>query len=175
MDTSSQVPDERGRVAILPGVNAYHPERARHPVVVGVDASAGSRAALRWCAEYADAVGARVVAVHAVDLGEALRAPVRFGDTAQHDGSWRAQVRDEMRAVWCQSLGDRDVEFDCRVEEGSAVAALERVADELDAQLVVVGRDGAAMLAEVVLGSVPQRLAHECRRPLVVVPEESNQ
>ena len=156
----------------LPGLNAFHPERRHHPIVVGVDGSSGSYAAVRWCAEVADAHGVDVVAVHVVDLTGIVGVYGAFTDAALYDDSWRAKLHDEMRAAWCQPLADRRVSFDCRVEDGPAASVMEDVADELDAQLVVVGRQGAGRIAEMILGSLPHRLAHRCDRPLVIVPEE---
>ncbi len=156
----------------LPGPNAFHPERMGRPIVVGVDGSPGSAAAVRWCAAYAGVLVVDVVAVHVVDLVAVVGPYAAFVTADLYDETWRKALVDEMRAVWCQPLADRRVPFDCRVEDGPAASVLADVADSLDAQLVVVGRQGAGRVAEMLLGSVPHRLAHRCDRPLVIVPEE---
>jgi nucleotide-binding universal stress UspA family protein len=49
--------------------------------------------------------------------------------------------------------------------------ALCDLAEERDATLVVVGRRGQSRLKEVVLGSVSNAAVHDCRRPVLVVPD----
>jgi|SRR5580704_13780799 nucleotide-binding universal stress UspA family protein len=47
------------------------------------------------------------------------------------------------------------------------------VADELDAQLIVVGARGLSTIGSVVLGGVSNALVHHSRRPVLVVPQLS--
>jgi nucleotide-binding universal stress UspA family protein len=56
---------------------------------------------------------------------------------------------------------------------GGAAPAIARIADEADADLIVVGSRGHSALAGVLLGSVAQRLLHLAKMPVMVVPSEA--
>ena len=71
---------------------------------------------------------------------------------------------------WCEPLRSAGVAFRTRLLEGEAGETLMRVADDVDAAVIVVGRRGRGGLKEMVLGSVPHRLSHHATRPVVVVP-----
>jgi nucleotide-binding universal stress UspA family protein len=56
-----------------------------------------------------------------------------------------------------------------RFEQGDPGAAICDAADELEADLVVVGNHGRNALARLVLGSTSTYVVHHCRRPVLVV------
>jgi nucleotide-binding universal stress UspA family protein len=56
-----------------------------------------------------------------------------------------------------------------RVMEGDPGAAICDLADELDADLVVVGNHGRKALARLVMGSTSTYVVHHCRKPVLVV------
>lgn len=56
-----------------------------------------------------------------------------------------------------------------RTIEGDPGAAICDVAEEIDADLVVVGNHGRNALARLVLGSTSTYVVHHCRRPVLVV------
>jgi len=60
-----------------------------------------------------------------------------------------------------------------RVERviGSAWPTILEIADQLDAELIVVGTRGRGALASTVLGSVSHGLANHGKRPLLIVPD----
>jgi nucleotide-binding universal stress UspA family protein len=53
---------------------------------------------------------------------------------------------------------------------GEAVEAIERAADDENADLIVVGTNDKGFLQRLFGGSVAQRLARESTRPVLVVP-----
>ena len=53
---------------------------------------------------------------------------------------------------------------------GGPAQAIEEIADEARADLIVVGTRGHSPVAGLLLGSVTQRLLHIAGRPVVVVP-----
>lgn len=55
------------------------------------------------------------------------------------------------------------------VEDGRAASVLIKVADALDADVVVVGRRGRGGVAELLLGSVSHELVLHCKRPVLVI------
>ncbi len=134
-------------------------------IVLGAESSPGGLTAMRWVAELAAPLGATVYAVHAFDplsyLGK-VAPPVDFARL-------RADCEVELRDVWCAALRDAGVDFETRVEEDQPVEALVRVADEVDADLIVVGARALSALRGLVLGSTSMKLPHETKRPVCIV------
>ena len=138
-------------------------------VVVGVDGSENSGRAVAWCAQYALAQTAEVVAVFAIELPwHATDGPFALPSIMTDEERERASalVADD----WCKPLADAGVEFSVRLCDGNAARALREVARTVDADLVVAGRRGRSVLAELMLGSTTYHLAHGLERPLVIVP-----
>jgi nucleotide-binding universal stress UspA family protein len=122
-----------------------------YTMVVGVDGSPGSAAAVAWCAEIAPMLDADVVAVHALGHEEAFPSEREFGQ-------------------WCAQLHASGLFVRRVVEDDSAAQLLQRVATAEDADLVVIGATHHGELAGFVLGSVVEDLAYHGRRPIVIVP-----
>jgi nucleotide-binding universal stress UspA family protein len=132
-------------------------------VLVGVDGSPGSNAAVRWCARYAVALDADVVAVHALTPMLELGAPVMGADLATpYDDGVRRSLEGALDQ-WCKPLHEAGV---------TVRAEVVRTAEEVHADLVVVGRRGHGGFRELLLGSVPHQLTHHCNQAVVVVPPE---
>ena len=134
-------------------------------ILVGVDGSDNSRAALEWAAALALATGAEVVAVHAVGLLEQLEGDVRV--PAQ---SHRQEIQDLLEQRWCAPLDGAGVRSRRLLRDGPPVLALLAAADETEADLVVVGQRGTGGFPALLLGSTSTQLAQHCRRPLTIVP-----
>lgn len=133
----------------------------RASVVVGVDGSDTARAALETAVAMSASDGSAVVAVHAVGLVEVVA-----GDHVPSFGH-RAEIADELRS-WCAGLDDTPIEH--RLEEGAPVDVLRRVADEIDASMIVIGRRGAGGRPDLLLGSTAHQLVERSDRPVLVVP-----
>jgi nucleotide-binding universal stress UspA family protein len=59
-----------------------------------------------------------------------------------------------------------------RVARGQkASAEIERVAEEEDATIIIVGKHGRGYLADRFLGSTAENVSHRARRPVLVVPQ----
>lgn len=55
------------------------------------------------------------------------------------------------------------------MEAGEPALVIAWVAERFDAYIVVVGRRGRGVLAELALGSVSHELTHKCPRPVLLV------
>lgn len=72
-----------------------------------------------------------------------------------------------------RQAGDSPVSWSCHITSGEPAEALARVAERVDAELIVVGTRGSTTretLRELINGSVAMRLAHHQHRSVVVVP-----
>ena len=119
-------------------------------IVVGVDASESARRALRWAAAMASALGARLVAVHAVGLLEGAGYQSGFDPQAAVD----EVARGDAVAV---------------SEPGPPDQVLLRVAAREAAHLVVVGHRGVGGSLRFI-GSTSEAVLAATTVPVVVVP-----
>lgn len=140
---------------------------AQAPVVVGVDGSPVSEAAIAFAHEEAVLRGAPLVAVHAwsdVVLDPAL-APLLDLDAVETD---ERQLLAERLAGWSDKHPDVPVE-QVVVREHPARALLDQA---VRAQLLVVGSRGRGELAGLALGSVSNAVVHRAACPVAVVRPE---
>lgn len=131
-------------------------------IVVGIDGSRASDAALGFALDLAGDCDASVVAVFAHD---------ELADSFPHPDLANWHYRGE-EAVLTQldRFGRAGVDVQLARPGGSAVHALQRVADELVAGAIVVGTRGRGGLHGLVVGRVPLSLIDHATRPVVVVP-----
>ena len=130
-------------------------------VVVGVDGSADSQAAVRWAEHYAAATGADLTLV------TAWHWPTSYGVPMAWQG-WDPAVDAEQvveKAAAEVSLPTERVHV--QVECGAAGDVLVRASRE--AALLVVGTRGHGTLASAALGSVSSYCMHHANCPVVVV------
>lgn len=135
-------------------------------VVVGIDGSPNSRAAASWAARLAGALGAEVVAVHALGLLERLQ-PEGGPEPAE---THLPEIEALFQQDWCAPLTDAGTRFRCELRYGPPVQVLLEVADTEDADLVVVGSRGVGGPSALLLGSTSSRLATASSRPVMIVP-----
>jgi nucleotide-binding universal stress UspA family protein len=128
-------------------------------IVVGVDASPESAAALDWARAFASSDD-RLVVVHA------WRAPTvtEFDGYAQFDPAEIERDAKGLLAKLLEKIGDRRVVPTTR--EGHAGQAIVREGD--DADLIVVGHRGDSRVS-MMLGSTANYVLHHTERPVVVV------
>jgi nucleotide-binding universal stress UspA family protein len=136
-------------------------------VVVGDDGSPGGAAAVEFAATLASASGAEVVVVEAYspldELGTA-KPPVEFARL-------EAEARRRLEVARARPLRERGVAHRVvLVEDPDAIGVLARAADEVDADLVVVGSHGRTGWRERILGSVATKLPHAVSCPVTIVP-----
>jgi nucleotide-binding universal stress UspA family protein len=134
------------------------------PLVVGVDGSDDAACALEWAGETAVALGAEVVAVHALGL------LARFGAAGEPAQAHRAEIEARLAGPWTASLRRRGVRHRCELHDGNPVTALAAASSEHGAAMVVVGRRGSGGFPGLQLGSTSQQLAQHATVPLVIVP-----
>ena len=132
----------------------------RSGLVVGVDASEESLAALEWALRVADDLGHRVVAVHAVGLleGQHLRP--------------RPDVADAVADVRARNQRYADVDVDTVYEDGAPADVIVRIAERERAELIVVGSRGLGQ-APRLIGSTSEGVLAHSAVPVLVVPAGS--
>lgn len=138
-------------------------------IVVGVDGSEGSRAALRWAVEEGALRRATVEAVSAFHVpyaGAASVMPLML-DPKEFEEAAAAQLKKLVAEVDASELPEPVVEL---IIEGPASTVLVEAGRR--ASLLVVGARGHGGLAGMLLGSVSRQVTEHATVPVVVVPKE---
>jgi nucleotide-binding universal stress UspA family protein len=134
-------------------------------ILVGVDGTAASRAAVRWSAKRAAARGATMILAHVVDDDW-----VTIGERLLEDLRDEAQELTEREADYAHSLAP-EVVIDTQLLQGSVMQELISASDRAD--LVVVGTHKTGFINGRVFGSRSLRLAAAARTPVAIIPQTS--
>lgn len=131
-------------------------------ILVGVDASHASHAALGWAGRLGDALRADVVAATVFSPEGSEIDPARYQ-------ALEAEVEQRLRTRWSTPDG-ATAPYRSLLLAGSADGLLD-AADREDADLIVLGSEGHSRFANLHIGSLAHHLAHYTKRPLAIVPE----
>jgi len=143
---------------------------AHNVIVVGVDGSEASKAALRWTVDEARLRHARVQAVHAWWIIPMLEP----GGQLAHDAlDWgEEEATERVRTFVAETVGAQtEVEITPVAVQGEQASAV-LVDAAKDADLLVVGSRGAGGFSGLLLGSISQQCAHHAPCPIVIVRED---
>jgi nucleotide-binding universal stress UspA family protein len=142
-------------------------ERDPGAIVVGHDGHPGSEAALRTAVTLARRLAAHLHVAHVVTLEDYGIDP----DTDAFEESRDRNVGHERERI-AHALAGRSVDWTYHERHGDPAGQLARLADEVDAELIVVGVSHRGVLRHVLTGgSVPKHLLEAQSRPVLVVPE----
>jgi nucleotide-binding universal stress UspA family protein len=140
-------------------------------IVVGTDGSATASEAVRQATELARSVGAKVFLVSAYE-------PVpegRLRDERQQvpeDLQWMVNPREDVESTLEASAGtlqESGVEVETLAREGDPADAILDVAEEKDADLIVVGNKGMTGAKRFLLGSVPNKVSHHAPCSVLII------
>ena len=139
-------------------------------VVVGLDGSEGSLAALAAAARLATLIGNRIVAVHVVSA-QALptTAPVTGAGALAVAGD---EVMDRCHLDCELVLAGTDVSWQFEVRHGDPGTELAQAAIDHNAICVAIGRSLRRRFTCGSRSTVSERLLRRCDRPVLVVPPE---
>jgi len=141
-------------------------------IVVGVDGSPHSKAALRWAVTQARRVGARVEAISAWQQPATVGYPYGWSPDL-HDGDIIAivaeKVLDEAVAEVNGQL-EAPVEIHATVVHGNPADVLLEAA--VGAQMLVVGSRGHGTYVGILLGSVSRQCVKHAPCPVLIVPRD---
>lgn len=132
-------------------------------IVVGVDGSPPSKAALRWAARIAPVTHSRIEAVITWSYPISYGAPIGF-DNWHPDTDAAKVLQEALDEVFG---GDPPAHLGAVVRQGHARDVL--VAASEGADMLVVGSRGHGGIAGLLLGSVSSACAEHARCPVLVV------
>ena len=141
-------------------------------IVVGLDGSKHAEAAMAWAVLMARGMGSQIVAVYGI-------APTIYMDSMytsyvpppEFDPEWRAAMKKEFDEDWTRLARAAGVVCRTVMEDGRPASVIVRVADEVKADLILVGRRGRGGVTELLLGSVSHEVVLHSKRPVLVVSE----
>ncbi|HLQ57566.1 MAG TPA: universal stress protein [Streptosporangiaceae bacterium] len=137
-------------------------------VVVGVDGTAASQAAIQVAAQEARYRQTLLIAVMAYSGARALRAPAgQPVATAGTGDDERAAAESSLRHLVSEALGNQADHVELRVVAGIAGRQIVEAAREVRAQLIVLATRGSMSL---LLGTVGQYVLRKAPCPVLVVP-----
>jgi nucleotide-binding universal stress UspA family protein len=133
-------------------------------IVWATDGSELADGALEQVRELARIHNSRIVAVHANEVlrGRAAGAPL-LADEPDLREKIGTQV-EELRKVGV------DATLEIRTGSRDVPVLIAKAADDVDADLIVVGTHGRGGFTAAVMGSVARALCHTAGRPVLVVP-----
>jgi nucleotide-binding universal stress UspA family protein len=139
-------------------------------IIVGLDDSPGSRAAHRWAAEYAYAVGKDLCAVHVLDW------PIGLNASAAKSGTRLRVPNQDIAEPYWRGMRRGFDEVDSpngsilRFAQGDVAEVLVRLST--DADLLVVGTREPIRGGPCLAGSVSHYCISHASCPVVAVPEQ---
>ena len=137
-----------------------------HSIVVGVDGSDESRAALRWALDEGRLRGARVRAIYAWPFPPMATSWGYVGPAEIDLDALQREADERLDSVIAEAKSE-GVDVEQAAVQGSAAQVLVEAA--ADADLLVVGSRGHGGFAGLLLGSVSQQCAHHAPCPVVIV------
>jgi nucleotide-binding universal stress UspA family protein len=133
-------------------------------VLVGVDGSAGSRAAVAWIRDTLARPELSVVAA-------SVHQPILEWTPAGSDDNWRRDLERDIRKDFAAELIAAGIEVAASALSGSNTARLLlRAAGGAASDLIVVGARGLGGFTGLRVGGVALKILHDADRPVVLVP-----
>lgn len=146
---------------------------ATRPIVVAVDFSDDSRAALRWAARYAAATRYQLLVLHVVH--DPAAEPGYYWEQSGRYMQPMHEVAARMLEQFIDELECDDAARDSlrsaerRLLRGLPPGRIVELADLLRAELIVIGSRGMTGLPHILQGSVSERVVELASCPVVVV------
>ncbi len=141
-------------------------------IVVGTDGSETASEAVRQAMELAGAVGASIYLVSAFEpVGNQRLREER--QQVPDDMQWMVNPREDVDATLreaaelAEGVGVKSVR--CHAREGDPADAILDVAEERNADLIVVGNKGMTGAKRFLLGSVPNKVSHHAPCSVMII------
>jgi nucleotide-binding universal stress UspA family protein len=137
-------------------------------ILVATDFTDASDRALDYALELARKLDASIVLMHSYEI-----PVVGFPDgvliaTPNVAGQLRTAAQEGLRATVARHAA-AGVRVDTVLREGAATREVNALAEELDADLIVLGTHGRKGIAHAILGSVAEQIVRTARRPVLTI------
>jgi nucleotide-binding universal stress UspA family protein len=140
-------------------------------IVVGTDGSDTAKEAVRQAGELAKALGASIHLVSAYEPVPEGRLREERQDVPE-DLQWMINPREDVVTTLeeeSKSLEEAGVKVETMAREGDPADAILDVAEEENADLIVVGNKGMTGAKRFLLGSVPNKVSHHAPCSVMII------
>ena len=135
-------------------------------ILVPIDDSEPARETLAYAIGLAGRLDANL---HVLTVVDASRNPMKFGVDDIDDLNRAATT---LRQTVEAAAADTDVDLETELRRGRPDERILEYAEEIDAELILVGRRGESDLPTAILGSTTDRLVRRSPIPVAVVPDD---
>jgi nucleotide-binding universal stress UspA family protein len=147
-------------------------------IVVGTDGSDTARVAVQEATMLASLAGATLHIVHVAQLkSSGVITYAATGGTSELSDAYKNEAIVAKSREICEEAETEarhlGVEVEVHAVEGEPADTLIAVAQNVDADLLVVGNRGMSGARRFVLGSVPNSVSHHCQYSLLIVDTTS--
>jgi nucleotide-binding universal stress UspA family protein len=148
-------------------------------ILYATDLSENSAYAFRYAVNSAEQHGAKIHILHVL---EEMRGNISAYFDVEKLQEIREKGKEELKEriqkrleIFCQRefMAEpqcRDLVASIEIAEGDPASEILRKADELGADLVVMGTHGKGLLAHAFLGSVAEKILHRIKIPVLTIP-----
>jgi nucleotide-binding universal stress UspA family protein len=140
-------------------------------IVVGTDGSDTAKEAVRQAVELASSVGARMLLVSAYQPVSGLRLREEVEELPA-DVQWMVNPREDVNTTLHDAAGLAEaagVPVETFARQGDPADAILDVAEEQDADLIVIGNKGMTGAKRFLLGSVPNKVSHHAPCSVLII------
>lgn len=140
-------------------------------IVVGTDGSDTAGQAVRQAVDLARAVGAKIELVSAYEPVPAQRLREERRE-APEDMQWAINPREDVDATLeaaASIVREAGLDVDTYPRQGDPADAILDVAEEREADLIVVGNKGMTGAKRFLLGSVPNKVSHHAPCSVLII------
>ena len=140
-------------------------------IVVGTDGSETANKAVNEAIDLAKALGARISLVSAYEPVPKARLREEARQTPA-DLQWMVNPREEVDTTLSDAadqIRSAGIEVEVFAREGDPADAILDVAEERDADLIIVGNKGMTGARRFLLGSVPNKVSHHAPCSVLII------
>lgn len=139
------------------------------PILVATDLSAHARHAAVRAARLAHETQSALTLMHVLPAEPLAQMRAWLGASRASEQDMRDEARRQLRQLASKLASARQVDVNIEDAAGSALDEIVRMAERVDARLLVLGARGVGFLRRLLLGTTSARLLRRTDRPLLVV------
>jgi nucleotide-binding universal stress UspA family protein len=139
-----------------------------HRILVPTDFTETSERAIDWAIELGTRLGSTIAIMHAYELPVVGFPDGALVATVEVASRIAEASREALESSISRHRG-RGVPLEAILREGAAWQEINNVADEIHADLVVIGTHGRKGLARALLGSVAEKVVRHGNHPVVMI------
>jgi nucleotide-binding universal stress UspA family protein len=137
-------------------------------IILPIDFSENSIKALEFALALADKKHGKITLVHVIEMVYDFASQASIALDSMHKDAH------SMMKKLIEKYEASGVQMDYLIEEGTASITVARIAEELEATLIVMGTQGVSGIKKALIGSTTVSVLKEATCPILVVPAEAN-